>query len=73
MSPSFQELEGLAGNKFRLKLEALPLESLTPREVYLATEAPAPGKIGRVVLTSCLSGKNLVIDTTEDVLLEKVD
>lgn len=73
MSPSFDALNGLAGNKFRLNPNVLPPKSRSPRELFMATQAPAPGQPGQVVLTGCLSGETLTIGTAEDVLLEKVD
>lgn len=72
MSPSFSELKGVAGNRFRLIIDpSLPMSRW--REKFQAIEAPAPGQKGRVVLQGLLSGETIVTTTEENILREKTD
>jgi hypothetical protein len=73
MAPSFEQLKGIAGERFLLLPTHLPPEAISPREKFVAVEAPAPGKSGRVVLRGALSEAEIVVSSAENALWKKAD
>ncbi len=71
MSPSFEQLKGVAGNSFRFRENQLPAGSVSQNEWYRAVEAPAPGKAGRVVLVGQVKGVEVIVGSSENVFSQK--
>lgn len=72
---SFLQLEGIAGDQFRLSLEGVEAlnPGANPRMVYLTTEAPAHGQEGRVTMQGKLPPFAVItMLASEQFLSEKV-
>lgn len=71
MSPTPKELGIVAGNRVRVLPEFLP-QGHNEREVFFVAQAPAPGRMGEMVLKGQLTGHTLRISTRQDALKEKI-
>ena len=71
MTPSPYELGVCAGERVRVKQNLLP-EGSNPREVFTVIEAPAPPKLGHLILKGNLSGREIKTFSRADSLTEKL-